>query len=73
MALTNETADAAVDLLLEDLGLTAAQKEIAKGRWQKVFRRLYASLKADAEVVVTSVSGVTTGLGTSGTGTGTLA
>lgn len=70
MALNNTTADTLAALICTSLGIAdAASQTKMRDQW----RIIYAQLKADIQiaVTVTSVSGVTTGGGISGPGTGT--
>lgn len=73
MSLNNTTADvtgAAINSAVQ--ALTTEQKSDPETCWKTIMRVIYAHLVTDAVVVVASVSGVTTGPGTSGPGTGTL-
>lgn len=73
MPLNPGSADALGSSIASALeGLSAEDKNDAEVIWQTVCELLYAALIADAVVVVTSVSGVTPGGGTSGPGAGTL-
>lgn len=70
MALNNTTADALANAISTALGIDDSEsQQIMRDQW----RIIYAALKADIviNVTVTSVSGVTTGGGTSGPGSGT--
>jgi hypothetical protein len=69
MALNNTTADAVATAICAALNVVDAPSIAA---WKDIMRQIYAGIKADAVVSVASVSGVTTGGGTSGPGTGTL-
>jgi len=73
MALNNSTADACAALIVSNLGLTGSQATDALVKWKATMEAIYTSLKTDIQinVTVTSVSGVTSGGGTSGPGTGT--
>lgn len=55
-----------------DPALTASEKAAIQSDWETVFTDLFSSIVANGTVVVTSVSGVTVGAGTSGPGTGTI-
>lgn len=73
MALNPGTANALGTSIASALvGLSDSQKNDPVVIWQTVCRLIYAALVTDAQVVVTSVSGVTPGGGASGPGAGTL-
>ncbi len=69
MPLNNTTAD-----ILAVAICTALEVEDTPSieAWKKITQQIYAALKVDAVVNVASVSGVTTGGGVSGPGSGTL-
>lgn len=70
MPLSNTTADAVATSICSALGVNDAA---SKAKYKQVYEILYAALKTDITitVAVASVSGVTTGPGVSGPGTGT--
>lgn len=70
MALNNTTADAVANAICSALSISDSAT-IAD--WKKIMEAIYAGLKTDIQiaVTVTSVSGVTTGGGVSGPGSGT--
>ncbi len=72
MALNNTTADALASTIVTNLGLTGDQATEALAKWKIITRAFYASIPANATVTVASVSGVTTGGGVSGPGTGVI-
>lgn len=73
MALNTATAEALGTSIASALtGLSADDKNNAEKIWQEIMKLIYAALVTDAQVLVTSVSGVSPGGGTSGPGTGTL-
>ncbi len=73
MSLNNTTADATGAAIYSAVqALTADQKKDPVVCWQTIMRVIYAHLVTDTVVAVASVSGVTTGGGVSGPGTGTI-
>ena len=73
MALNNTTADALGAAIASAVAaLTDEQKQDLPTVWKTIMRLVYSSLKSDAVVSVTSVSGVTSGGSSSGPGAGTL-
>lgn len=73
MPLSPAAAEAAGSAIATALvALTQEQKNDPEVIWQEIMKLIYASLKTDAVVSVTSVSGVTAGGGISGPGSGTL-
>ena len=69
MAMNTTTADALAESICAGLGI---DDEDAIAKWKTICREFYNAIVADAVVTVTSVSGVTTGAGVSGPGTGSL-
>jgi hypothetical protein len=69
MSLNSTTADALAVSICTALGVVDTA---AINKWKTICEQIYLHLKSDAVVNVASVSGVTTGAGVSGSGTGTL-
>lgn len=69
MALNDTTADAVAVAICAALSIT---DPTTISVWKTIMRQIYSGIKTDAQVNVTSVSGVTTGAGTSGPGSGGL-
>ncbi len=69
MSLNNGTADSLANDICAQLGVS---DPTSIGNWEKICRQIYSHLKTDVVVNVASVSGVTTGGGTSGPGSGTV-
>lgn len=76
MSLNNGSADILAGLITDALatstGMTPAQKAQSLTYWKIICRQFYSSIKTDAIVAVTSVTGVTAGGASSGPGAGTL-
>lgn len=74
MALNGNTMGTQVAnaIIALDPGMTQAQKDQLTTSWQSICAAIVTHITGNAQVVVTSVSGVTTGPGVSGPGTGTV-
>lgn len=70
MALNPNACGEAVATALQ--ALTAEQKNDPVIIWQTIMGIIYPDIIANAQVIVTSVTGVSPGGGTSGPGTGTI-
>lgn len=73
MPINDAAADACGDAISAAIRAMTVQNRLDPAKvWETIIRTLYASIRTNAVVNVTSVSGVTAGGGTSGPGSGTV-
>ena len=74
MALDDAAADACGDAIIAAIDAMSVddRKNHQAKIWHTVMRQIFASIRANANVNVTNVTGVSTGGGISGPGTGTI-